>query len=116
MAVAASIAGGVIVPNALAQQCSNVAATTKARYLPEYTASGDLRLPKTFRDWVYVGSPLTPKASMTATPTFMTDTSSQARMRYTYKHGHKTHTAVTASRFLDVAFGFQDHPSRAENP
>src|SRR6516225_3686071 len=32
------------------------------RYLPEYTASGDLVLPKNFHEWVYVGSPLTPNA------------------------------------------------------
>lgn len=30
------------------------------RYLPEYTKSGDLILPKNFNEWVYVGSPLTP--------------------------------------------------------
>jgi hypothetical protein len=33
-----------------------------ARYLPEYTASGDLKLPKDWRHWVFVGSPLTPNA------------------------------------------------------
>jgi hypothetical protein len=32
------------------------------RYLPEYTADGDLILPKNFEKWVYVGSPLTPNA------------------------------------------------------
>lgn len=32
------------------------------RYLPEYTATGDLVLPKNFEKWVYVGSPLTPNA------------------------------------------------------
>ncbi len=37
------------------------AAVTK-RYLPEYTASGDLILPKNFHEWVFVGSPLTPNA------------------------------------------------------
>lgn len=30
------------------------------RYLPEYTKEGDLILPKNWRSWVYVGSPLTP--------------------------------------------------------
>ena len=30
------------------------------RYLPEYTQSGELILPKGFENWVYVGSPLTP--------------------------------------------------------
>ena len=34
----------------------------KPRYLPEYTPSGELLLPKGYRDWVYVGSPLTPNA------------------------------------------------------
>lgn len=34
--------------------------STKARYLPEYTADGDLILPKNFHEWIYVGSPLTP--------------------------------------------------------
>jgi len=33
-----------------------------ARYLPEYTASGELVLPKNFEKWVYMGSPLTPNA------------------------------------------------------
>src|SRR6185312_10825732 len=37
-------------------------AQTNGRYLPEYTASGDLVLPKNFNEWVYVGSPLTPIA------------------------------------------------------
>jgi hypothetical protein len=30
--------------------------------VPEYTASGDLILPKNFHEWIYVGSPLTPHA------------------------------------------------------
>jgi hypothetical protein len=36
----------------------------KARYLPEYTASGELILPKNsiWREWVFVGAPLTPNA------------------------------------------------------
>src|SRR3954467_2413150 len=34
----------------------------ETRYLPEYTASGDLILPKGYREWIYVGSPLTPNA------------------------------------------------------
>jgi len=36
----------------------------RTRYLPEYTASGDLILPKDniWREWVFVGSPLTPNA------------------------------------------------------
>jgi hypothetical protein len=34
----------------------------RTRYLPEYTASGDLIIPKNWREWVFVGSPLTPNA------------------------------------------------------
>jgi hypothetical protein len=41
---------------------SNTSAQVKGRYLPEYTESGDLILPKNFHEWVYVGSPLTPNA------------------------------------------------------
>jgi hypothetical protein len=37
-------------------------AQTATRYLPEYTADGQLLLPKNFHEWVYVGSPLTPNA------------------------------------------------------
>src|ERR1700746_2807461 len=39
-----------------------VAGETSERYMPEYTAEGDLILPKNFEKWVYVGSPLTPNA------------------------------------------------------
>jgi len=35
---------------------------TVKRYLPEYTRTGDLVLPKGFHHWVFVGSPLTPNA------------------------------------------------------
>ncbi|OQW47513.1 MAG: cytochrome P460 [Proteobacteria bacterium SG_bin6] len=38
------------------------AAPGSGRYLPEYTAKGELILPKNFERWVYVGSPLTPNA------------------------------------------------------
>jgi hypothetical protein len=36
----------------------------RTRYLPEYTASGELMLPKNniWREWVFVGEPLTPNA------------------------------------------------------
>ena len=36
----------------------------QSRYLPEYTDSGELKLPPNsiWREWVYVGSPLTPNA------------------------------------------------------
>lgn len=46
----------------VAQSMSGNAANSPGRYLPEYTASGDLILPKGFEKWVYVGSPLTPHA------------------------------------------------------
>ena len=60
----ASVASGAIVIAVLAQSFSGSRAETetKPRYLPEYTASGDLILPKNFHEWVYVGSPLTPNA------------------------------------------------------
>ena len=37
-----------------------VASAVVDRYMPEYTAAGELVLPKNFERWVYVGSPLTP--------------------------------------------------------
>ena len=45
-----------------AQSSSDDGGGATKRYLPEYTASGDLILPKNFHEWVYVGSPLTPNA------------------------------------------------------
>lgn len=38
--------------------------STEARYMPQYTASGEMILPPNdmWREWVYVGSPLTPNA------------------------------------------------------
>jgi hypothetical protein len=41
---------------------ASVQSATRGRYLPEYTASGDLILPKNFHEWVFVGAPLTPNA------------------------------------------------------
>ena len=41
---------------------SEAADETNGHYLPEYTADGDLILPKNFEKWVYLGSPLTPNA------------------------------------------------------
>src|ERR1700751_2161311 len=64
-AVTASIAGGLIVTALFAQPTPMdlVNAMGKPqRYLPEYTESGELILPKNFREWVFVGSPLTPIA------------------------------------------------------
>jgi len=62
LALTASIASGAIVTAILAQSLSSSSAQTRSRYLVEYTASGDLILPKDFHEWVYVGSPLTPNA------------------------------------------------------
>ena len=44
----------------LAQGKETNTAPASGRYLPEYTKDGDLVLPKNWRSWVYVGSPLTP--------------------------------------------------------
>jgi hypothetical protein len=61
---AALIATGAVVTAVLGQllSSSNAQTPSRARYLPEYTASGDLILPKNWHEWVYVGSPLTPIA------------------------------------------------------
>ena len=47
-----------------AQSPANPSALTRSRYLPQYTASGELVLPKNsvWREWVFVGEPLTPNA------------------------------------------------------
>ena len=60
----ASILSSLIVTTVLAQllPSSSAQTQTRPRYLPEYTASGDLILPKSFHEWVYLGSPLTPNA------------------------------------------------------
>jgi hypothetical protein len=47
---------------AFAQQEATNTARSSGRYLPEYTEEGDLILPKNWRSWIYVGSPLTPDA------------------------------------------------------
>ena len=64
LAITALVASGVIVTAFFVQSLSSISAQTQTgpRYLPEYTASGDLVLPKNFHEWVYVGSPLTPNA------------------------------------------------------
>jgi hypothetical protein len=62
LAMAALVASGVIATAFLVQSLSSSSAQTQARQLPEYTASGDLVLPKNFHEWIYVGSPLTPNA------------------------------------------------------
>jgi hypothetical protein len=62
ISVAAAVAVGLTLATVFAQTPSKRTAQTGSRYLPEYTASGDLILPKNFHEWVYVGSPLTPNA------------------------------------------------------
>jgi hypothetical protein len=44
----------------LAQSPQTNTAPAASRYMPEYTQSGDLILPKNWRSWIFVGSPLTP--------------------------------------------------------
>ena len=62
LAMTAVVTSGVIATAFLVQSLSSSSAQTQARQLPEYTASGDLVLPKNFHEWIYVGSPLTPNA------------------------------------------------------
>jgi hypothetical protein len=52
----ALVASGVIAAAFFVQSLSSISAQTQTgpRYLPEYTASGDLVLPKNFHEWVYV--------------------------------------------------------------
>src|SRR5262249_39846529 len=62
LTVAALLASGAIVGTAQWVSTSSAQTQAKPRQLPEYTASGELVLPKDFHEWVYVGSPLTPNA------------------------------------------------------
>jgi hypothetical protein len=63
LAITATVATGAMMSPLFAQSNNGAeAATAKTCYPPEYTASGDLVLPKNFHEWVYVGSPLTPNA------------------------------------------------------
>jgi len=58
--VVSATAGATI----FAQSPTNPGALTRSRYLPQYNASGDMILPPNsmWREWVFVGSPLTPNA------------------------------------------------------
>ena len=62
MLAVAILALGVSATVVLAQRQGTNTVTAQGRYLPEYTKDGDLVLPKNWRSWVYVGSPLTPDA------------------------------------------------------
>src|ERR1700744_4379065 len=48
-----------------AQSAATAPATTppvRQCYPPQYSPSGELVLPKNYREWIFVGSPLTPNA------------------------------------------------------
>jgi Cytochrome P460 len=63
LAVGVTVASGTMMSSLFAQSNDGAEATTaKTCYPPEYTAAGELILPKNFNEWVYVGSPLTPNA------------------------------------------------------
>ncbi len=64
LAMTALVVSGVIAAAFFIQSLTSSSAQTQTRprYLPEYSAAGDLILPKNFHEWVYVGSPLTPNA------------------------------------------------------
>lgn len=61
--IAGAVASAVAITTVFAQDLSKDGTLpARKRYLPEYTESGDLILPKNFNEWVFVGSPLTPNA------------------------------------------------------
>ncbi len=61
----AFVAGTTLAAAAFAQSApapDNGDPLTRSRELPQYTASGDLKLPTNWRQWIFVGDPLTPNA------------------------------------------------------
>ncbi len=61
--IAGAVSGAFAITAVFAQsETSEDSAQTKNHYLPEYTETGELLLPKNFNEWVFVGSPLTPNA------------------------------------------------------
>jgi hypothetical protein len=61
----AFVAGTTLAAAALAQSApepDNGDPLTRSRQLPQYTDSGDLKLPTNWRQWIFVGEPLTPNA------------------------------------------------------
>jgi hypothetical protein len=63
MAIVAGVLVAAMIGELHAKSPTGAGATAvRSRYLPEYTADGELILPKNFEEWVYVGSPLTPNA------------------------------------------------------
>ena len=61
-AIVTALAICAVTTATFAQSSTSVDTPAQSRSLPEYTASGELMLPKEYRTWVYVGSPLTPNA------------------------------------------------------
>ena len=57
-----TVFAGCVAAAAAFGQSSTIDTPSQSRYLPQYTTSGELVLPKDYRTWVYVGSPLTPNA------------------------------------------------------
>ena len=57
LAMTALVVSGVIAAAFFIQSLTSSSAQTQTRprYLPEYSAAGDLILPKNFHEWVYVG-------------------------------------------------------------
>ena len=61
----AFVAGTTLAAAAFAQSApapDNGDPLTRSRQLPQYTDSGDLKLPTNWRQWIFVGDPLTPNA------------------------------------------------------
>jgi hypothetical protein len=44
------------------QSANNISAAADTDWKPKFTADGALELPKNFREWVFIGAPLTPNA------------------------------------------------------
>src|SRR5215472_4953200 len=57
-----SLAAAAFAQSASAPQPDNGDPLTRSRQLPQYTDSGDLKLPTNWRQWIFVGEPLTPNA------------------------------------------------------
>ena len=63
-AVAIAVVVCTVSAAAIFAQSPDQSALTRSQYSPQYTESGELKLPANsiWRDWVWVGSPLTPNA------------------------------------------------------
>src|SRR5260370_42171343 len=87
-----------------AQSRADQSALTRSRYLPQYTASGELKLPENsiWRGWVFVGEPLTPNAlngAQAAFPEYHTVstkavTYADRQTTWTVPHGPSSRRAV----------------------